>query len=282
LGKTLFFDPRLSGNNKLSCVTCHSPDLGYSDGQPLFSGFEGVEGPRHSPTIINTGYYTSFFWDGRADSLEEQALGPISSPIEMNMDLDELVGKLSDIEGYPEMFADTFGEDITIDNIAKALAAFQRTIVIDDTRFNRFLEGDYDAMTEHEIDGMELFVGDARCISCHNGQNFSDNKFHNIGIESDDKGRKEITGFNADDGVFRTPGLYGIKHHPPYMHDGSLETLEEVIDYYDRGGDNHPNKSPIVKELNLSDAEKDALLAFLNVLSGESYPHHDAPALPGL
>lgn len=282
LGKTLFFDPRLSGNDKLSCVTCHSPELGYSDGQPLFSGFEGVEGPRRTPTIMNTGYYTAFFWDGRAESLEEQALGPISSPIEMNMDLDELVSKLNNIEGYPEMFATAFGEEITIDNMAKALAAFERTIVVDDTRFNQFLAGDYDAMTELEVDGMELFAGDARCISCHNGPNLSDNKFHNIGIESDDEGRKGITGFNGDDGVFRTPGLYGIGHHPPYMHDGSLATLEDVIDYYDRGGDDHPNRSPIIKELNLSDSEKEALLAFLNVLSGENSPQMDAPVLPGL
>jgi len=282
LGKTLFFDPRLSGNDKLSCATCHLPDLGFSDGVPLFSGFEGAEGPRRTPTIINTGYYTSFFWDGRADSLEEQSLGPISSPIEMNMDLDELAGKLSDVDGYPEMFAEAFGEDITIDNIAKALAAYERTIVIEDTPFDQFLEGDYDALTEQEIEGMELFAGDAQCITCHNGPNLTDNEFYNIGLDSDDKGRMEITEDEADDGSFRTAGLYGVAHHAPYMHDGSLETLEEVIDFYDRGGDGHPNTSGLIDKLNLEDSEKEALLSFLMVLSDDSILEVDAPELPGM
>src|SRR5699024_720365 len=279
LGRTLFFDPRLSGHDKLSCATCHLPDLGFSDGVPLFSGFEGAEGPRRTPTIINTGYYTSFLWDGRADTLEEQSLGPISSPIEMNMDLDELAGKLSDVDGYPEMFAEAFGEDITIDNIAKALAAYERTIVIEDTPFDQFLEGDYDALTEQEIEGMELFAGDAQCITCHNGPNLTDNEFYNIGLDSDDKGRMEITEDEADDGSFRTAGLYGVAHHAPYMHDGSLETLEEVIDFYDRGGDGHPNTSGLIDKLNLEDAEKEDLITFIKVLSADRILEVDKPEL---
>lgn len=282
LGKTLYFDPRLSGNDEISCATCHVPALGYSDGLPTFEGFEGAEGPRRTPTIINSAYYNSFFWDGRADSLEEQALGPISSPIEMNMNLDELADKLNGIEGYPEMFEEVFGEEITVENIAKAIAAFERTIVINDTRFDQFLAGDYDAMTEEEIFGMELFAGKAQCITCHNGPNLSDNNFYNVGLDSDDPGRMDITGNEADDGAFRTPGLYGIAHHAPYMHDGSLETLEEVIDFYDRGGDGHPNTSPKIQELNLTDEEKDALLAFLMVLSGDEVPQVEAPELPGM
>lgn len=281
LGKILYFDPKLSGDNDRSCATCHLPALGWSDGLPLFNAIGDEEGARHSPSIINSGYYTSNFWDGRAESLEEQAKGPISSPVEMNQNLDELVDELKAVEGYPEMFEEAFGEEITVDNIAKAIAAFERTIVINDTRFNQFLDGDYDALTEQEIQGMELFAGKAQCITCHSGPNFSDNEFHNIGIEGDDKGRMDVTGDEADDGAFKTPTLYGIGHHPPYMHDGSLETLEEVIDYYDRGGDNHPNKSPLIQELNLTDEEKEALLAFLNVLTGEN-PEVEVPEnIPG-
>jgi cytochrome c peroxidase len=279
LGKTMFFDPRLSGDDSLSCASCHIPALGYGDGKPVFEGFEGVEGPRNTPTIINSGYYTSLFWDGRADSLEAQALGPIESPIEMNQDLDELVVQLSAIDGYVEMFDEAFDDEVTIENIGKALAAFQRTIVIDDTPFDDFLAGDYSALTEKEIKGMELFAGDAGCLSCHSGPNLSDDSFHNIGMETGDKGRYEVTGDKADKGVFRTPGLYGIAHRGPYMHNGSLETLEDVIDYYDHGGDDHPNKSALMEELNLSEEEKEALHAFLMALSGES-PHVDVPALP--
>lgn len=279
LGKTLYFDPRLSGDNSLSCASCHAPQLGWSDGRELFIGFGGEEGPRHSPTIINSGYYTSYFWDGRADSLEEQAAGPITSPIEMNQDLDELVEELKEIDGYVERFDEAFEDGITADNILKAIAAFERTIVIDDTPFDRFLAGEYDAMTEQEIRGMEVFAGEGNCISCHNGPNLSDNNFYNIGISGDD-GRMEITGNPADEGAFRTPGLYGIAHHAPYMHDGSLATLEEVIDYYDRGGDDHPNKSPKMQPLNLSEEDKEALLAFLLVLSGDEPPTVEVPELP--
>ncbi|MCR6108773.1 cytochrome-c peroxidase [Bacillus sp. A301a_S52] len=279
LGKTLFFDPRLSGDNSLSCASCHIPALGYGDGKPLFEGFDGVEGPRNTPTIINSGYYTSLFWDGRADSLESQALGPIESEIEMNQDLDKLVVQLSEIDGYVEKFENAFNDDITVENIGKALAAFQRTIVIDDTPFDAFLAGDYDALTEEEIKGMELFAGEASCITCHTGPNLSDDNFHNIGMETDDKGRYDVTGEDADVGAFRTPGLYGIDHRGPYMHNGSIETLEDVIDYYDRGGDDHPNKSALMQELNLTNDEKEALHAFLLALSGES-PQVDVPPLP--
>lgn len=280
LGKTLFFDPRLSGNDELSCASCHVPALGWSDGKPLFEGFEGVEGPRRTPTIINSAYYDELFWDGRADSLEEQAKGPISSPIEMNMNLDELADKLAAIDGYPEMFEEAFGEEITLDNIVKAIAAFERTIVIDDTPFDRFLAGDYDALTEEEILGMKVFANEGQCITCHNGPNLTDQQYHNVGLDSDDEGRMEHTGDEEDDGAFRTAGLYGIAHHAPYMHDGSLETLEDVVDFYDRGGDGHPNTSPLITELNLTDEQKSALVAFLKALSGDESPSVEVPDLP--
>lgn len=280
LGKTLFFDPRLSENNKISCASCHTPALGWSDGLPVFKGFDGFEGDRRTLSIINSAYYDELFWDGRAKSLEEQAYGPICSAMEMNMNLNDLVRKLKRIDGYEELFQNAYDDGLTLENISKALGSFQRTIILDDTPFEQFIAGDYDALTEEEILGMDLFTNKARCITCHNGPHLSDNNYHNIGIESNDMGRKKLTRLNAHDGAFRTPGLYGIAHHPPYMHNGSLETLEKVVEYYNRGGDNHPNKSAMIKELNLTKKEKKALIAFLQALSGDKIPIIEPPPLP--
>lgn len=281
LGKVLYFDHRLSGDNKQSCATCHIPGAGYGDNRETFVGHEGFEGPRNSPTVINSGYYTSNFWDGRASSLEEQALGPIGSEVEMNQPLDELVDKLKAVEGYEELFQKAFGEPMSLDTIAKAIAAFERTIVVRDTPYDRFLEGDKDALSAQEIRGLDLFQGKAACVTCHQGENLSDNKFHNIGLQGDD-GRMAISGDAADEGAFRTPGLYGITHTAPYMHDGRFATLEEVVDYYNHGGDEStPNKSPFIFELNLTDEEKADLVAFLKVLGGEP-PIVTPPSLPGM
>lgn len=285
LGKILFFDPRLSGNNEVSCKTCHDPELGYGDGKATFTKIDGTQGLRNSPTVINSGFYTSLFWDGRAGSLEEQALGPIQDPGEMNQPLGELAEKLKAIEGYEELFLAAFEDGITIENVGKALAAFQRTIIINDTRYDRFLKGDIDALTSEEIRGLDLFAGKAFCITCHNGENLTDNQYYNLGLNSEDKGRYTITGDERDLGRIRTPGLYGITHTAPYMHDGSMETLEEVIEFYNRGGDGHPNTSMFMKmfmsQLNLTEAEKADLLAFLKVLGGE-VPVVEKPALPGM
>ncbi|MCT8139332.1 c-type cytochrome [Anaerobacillus sp. CMMVII] len=285
LGKVLFFDPRLSGNNEVSCQTCHDPELGYGDGKATFTKIDGSDGARNSPTVINSGFYTSLFWDGRAETLEEQALGPIQDPGEMNQPLDELVDKLKAIEGYEELFLAAFHDGITIDNVAKALAAFQRLIVVNETRYDQFLKGDRDALSSQEIRGLDLFVGKAFCITCHNGENLTDNEYYNLGINSDDKGRYAVTEDERDLGRIRTPGLYGITHTAPYMRDGSIETLEEVIEFYNRGGDDHPNKSIFMKmfmsELNLTAEEKADLLAFLKVLGGE-VPMITKPELPGL
>ncbi|WP_419954505.1 cytochrome-c peroxidase [Neobacillus niacini] len=283
LGQMLFFDPRLSGNNEVSCQTCHDPDLGYGDNQPTFDKYTGGSGARNSPTVINSGYYTSNFWDGRAASLEEQALGPIQNPDEMNQSLDELIIELSAIKGYQDRFQAAFPDGITEQNIAKALAAFQRQIVVKDTPYDRFLEGDTEALTKQEISGLRLFTGKAFCVTCHNGPNLSDNKFYNIGLNTEDKGRQAVTGQEGDLGRIRTPGLYGITHTAPYMRDGSLATLEDVIDYYDRGGDNHPNKSFFIQKfmspIGLTEQEKADLLSFLKTLGGEP-PIFTNPELP--
>lgn len=282
LGQILYFDPRLSGNNERSCMTCHIPELGYGDARATFEKFDGSDGPRNSPTVINSGYYTSNFWDGRAASLEEQALGPIQDPGEMNQPLDELIVKLKGIDGYEELFINAGFEDgITAVNIGKAIAAFERLVVVKDTPYDRFLQGDRDALTAEEIRGLDLFTSKASCITCHQGENLSDNLFHNIGIESDDKGRAAVTGNDSDLGAIRTPGLYGLTHTAPYMRDGSIATLEDVVEYYNRGGDNHPNKSGLINPLNLTDAEKADLVAFLRALGGQP-PIFTKPELPGM
>jgi cytochrome c peroxidase len=283
LGKTLFFDPRLSGNNEISCATCHDPEKGYGDDQPTFDMYNGGQGKRNSPTIINSGYYTSNFWDGRASSLEEQALGPIQNPNEMNQPLNELIVELKGIKGYQERFQTAFGEGITDKNLAKALAAFQRLVVVTNTPYDRFLNGNTTALNQQELRGLNLFTGKAMCITCHSGQNLSDNKFYNIGLNTDDEGRFAVTKDEKDLGRIRTPGLYGITHTAPYMRDGSIATLEGVIDYYDRGGDNHPNKSYFMARfmgpIGLTTEDKADLLAFLKTLGGEP-PIFTKPELP--
>lgn len=277
LGKRLYFDPRLSGNNKLSCMSCHSPGAGYGDGLAKFIGFEGFQGPRNSPTIINSGYYKENFWDGRAGSLEEQALGPIQSSVEMNQNLDELVKELSAVPGYVDEFGKVFNDKITADNIAKAIAAFERTIVVRDTAFDKYLQGDDDAISADAKDGMKLFAGKAGCITCHAGPLLSDHGYHNLGMKGDD-GRYNVTKKEEDKGKFRTPGLRGVAHTAPYMHDGSLATLRDVVDYYNKGGGDHANKSNLIKPLGLTEQEVNALVAFLESLSGEP-PKVEAPEM---
>lgn len=285
LGQVLFFDPRLSGNNEVSCATCHDPNRGYGDDRPTFKKIDGSDGARNSPTIINSGYYSTNFWDGRANSLEEQALGPIQNPNEMNQTLEDLIKELKGINGYEALFVNAFSEGITEQNIAKALAAFQRQIIVKDTPYDQFLSGNTNALTQQELRGLRLFTGKAFCSTCHSGPNLSDNQFYNVGLDTEDEGRFAITKDEKDIGRIRTPGLYGITHTAPYMHNGSLATLEEVIEFYDRGGDGHPNTSffmrQFMKPIGLSDQEKADLLVFLKTLGGEP-PVFTMPELPGM
>jgi len=277
LGKQLYFDSRLSGDNKQSCMSCHSPGAGYGDGLKTFSGFQGHVGSRNSPTIINAAYYKEYFWDGRAGSLEEQALGPIQSEVEMNQDLIELVEELNAVPQYVEDFQSVFEDKISAENIAKAIAAFERTLTISDTAFDRYLAGDDDAISADAKEGMKLFVGKASCITCHAGPALSDGLYHNLGAEGDE-GRLAVTDDEADLGAFRTPQLRGLEHTAPYMHDGSLATIEDVVDYYNEGGGTHTNKSALIKELNLTEKESKQLVEFLKSMSGDS-PVVEAPTI---
>lgn len=276
LGGELFFDKDLSGNGTISCASCHDPAKGYSDGRPLSIGFAGKTLPRHSPTLLNAVYNPTQFWDGRASSLEEQARVPITSPFEMNLAGEaQLIRRLGTNAHYLAEFRAIFNGFPDLKNVSMALAAYERTLVTPNSRFDRYVAGDKQALTPQEKNGLVLFIAKARCSRCHNGPNFSDGQFHNLGVSKGDAGRFEVTKITADRGAFKTPGLRNVVTHPPYMHDGSLSTLEAVIDYYDRGGNDDPNKSKLLTPLELTADEKRALLAFLNTLTGDFPPVPD-------
>ena len=277
LGKVLYFDPRLSGSNWISCATCHNPAMGWGDGLPTALGHNFQVLGRHSPSVINSAFYGLQFWDGRASTLEEQAGGPIVSPGEMNQDMDELVRELSALKGYVDLFNKAYpGEGITKNTITKAIASFERTAISKDSPFDKYMEGDKTAISESAQRGFDVFVGKAQCAVCHSGFNFSDNGFHNIGVknltENEDIGRFTIVPVNSMKGAFKTPTLRDIALSAPYMHNGMYKTLEEVIDHYDRKGDDQSNLSPNMQgtePLNLSSEEKKDLVEFLKSLTGK-------------
>ena len=285
LGRMLYFDKRLSADNSVSCASCHDPKMGWSNNDATAVGVGGKRGGRSAPTIINSAYQKFQFWDGRAGSLEEQALGPIANPIEMNLPIEEAVKKLSAIEGYQKRFQEVFGSGVTADNLAKAIAAFERTIVSGNAPYDRFKAGEKNALSEEAQAGMKLFFGKANCSACHNGPHFSDGAFHNVGVSIGatevDQGRRAISGIEGDQGSFRTPTLREIARTAPYMHDGSLKTLEEVVDYYDKGGTPNDYLDEEIFKLKLSPQEKKALVTFLKEgLASASYPDVTAPELP--
>lgn len=275
LGKMLYFDPRLSGSNWISCATCHNPGLGWGDGLPRAIGDGQKELGRHSPTVINSGYFEIQMWDGRKKSLEDQARGPIEAAVEMNQDYEELVRELKAIPGYVKRFTNVFGkQSITIDNIAKAIATFERSVVSKNAPYDKYWAGDKSAMSDSAVKGMNLFFGKAKCSICHNGPVFTDSGFHNIGVKAagplkEDLGRYNETKDEFDKGAFKTPGLRSISQSAPYMHNGTEASLEDVIEFYDRGGDVKENLSPFITPLGLTKQEKKDLVEFLKALDGE-------------
>ena len=281
LGMQLYFDGRLSADNKVSCASCHDPAKGFSNGEQFATGVEGKQGGRNSPTVINSAFQKFQFWDGRAKSLEDQALGPIQNPIEMNMTLDAVVVKLNGIKGYKQQFQKVFGTDVTADGIAKALAAYERTIVSGDAPYDKFKAGDKTALSESAQRGMKLFFNKANCSACHSGPNFTDHGFHNIGIPGNDDGRTVVTKSLGDKGAFKTPTLREIAKSGPYMHDGSLKTLEEVVAHYIKGGTPHAQLDEELYPLKLTPEEVSDLVTFLKEgLSSDTYPAHTPPELP--
>ena len=284
LGKQLYFDGRLSKNNAISCAFCHNPGTGFADPRQTSIGVGGGVGGRQSPTVYNTGLNHVQFWDGRARSLEEQAIGPIHNPVEMAETHEHVVAKLGKIKGYQQQFKAVFGTDVNLQGIAEAIAAYERTVLSTNSAFDKYVLGDQKAMDDAAVRGMALFRGKARCILCHNGPNFTDNQFHNLGVPQvgpmkEDLGRFVVSRAEKDRGAFKTPTLRSITETAPYMHDGAFRTLEEVVEFMDQGGGSNPNLSPLVKPLNLTAEEKSDLVAFLKALAGEPIPF-SMPKLP--
>lgn len=271
LGEMLFFDPRISGANYISCSTCHNPALSWGDGMRKGHGVENLG--RRTPTILNLAWADLLMWDGRKADLEEQALGPMSTPAEMNSDLDRLPEKLAAIPGYRQSFAAAFpDEGLTTKTIAKAIATFERTVVSGPAPFDRWIAGDETAISDAAKRGFVLFNTKANCAACHAGWNFTDGSFRDIGLPDADRGRAAILPLPSMEHAFKTPTLRDVARRGPYMHDGSLATLADVVDHYDRGGVDRPSRSDEVKPLHLSNQEKHDLVEFLTTLTGDNPP----------
>ncbi|MBZ0159715.1 MAG: c-type cytochrome [bacterium] len=271
LGRQLYFDGRLSADGTVSCATCHAPDKGFSDNRPTSIGIKGQVGGRNAPMVINRIFSQEQFWDGRSPSLEDQALGPVQNPIEMGNTLKKMVATLNTIQGYRKQFKQVFGTKATAAGAAKAIAAFERSLVCGNSAFDRYEDGDDAALSESEQQGLQLFREKANCLRCHTGFAFTDERYHNLGVGFDkpksDLGRYTVTKKESDKGAFKTPTLRNIAASAPYLHDGSAKTLEDVIEFYDKGGIKNPHLSNEIKPLNLTAKEKADLVAFLKSLS---------------
>ena len=269
LGQRLFFDSLLSADRRVSCSSCHNPDKAFTNGQRVAVGVWGRRGTRNVPTILNRAYGTSFFWDGRAATLEEQVLEPIQDRSEMGLALSALTDRLRSTDSYRDPFARAFGQPPSAAGVAQALASYVRAQRTGDAPFDRYRAGDNDALSEAATRGLRLFRGRANCSACHSGPNFSDEQFHNSGVSwgSADLGRHRVTRRPEDRGAFKTPTLRQLHLTAPYMHDGSLETLEAVVDFYNSGGRGNPYRDPEVRPLGLTRLEKVDLVAFLQSLS---------------
>jgi cytochrome c peroxidase len=271
LGRRLFFDRRLSRDGTHSCASCHEPQRAFTDGRAVAQGIGGTRGRRNSPTLVNRAWGSSFFFDGRARSLEDLALQPILDPTELGSTADAVLSLAR--SSYRSRFRAAFDAEPSLELIAKALASYLRTIVDGDSAFDRFAVGNDSALTTSARRGRTLFNGKAGCGQCHSGTNLTDDEFHNTGVAwrtgvLTDEGRAGVTSAPADRGAFKTPTLREISRTAPYMHDGSLMSLPQVIEYYDTGGAKNPSLDPKLRVLHLSPTEKADLAAFLNSLTG--------------
>jgi len=281
LGKKLYFDTRLSVASAQACASCHSPGFGWGDGLAVGVGHGMAKLGRHSPTIINAAWGAIFMWDGRLANLEEQALGPIQSPGEMNMRIDQLIDRLASIPEYKPLFDVAFpGEGMKVATLAKAIATYERTVVSERAPFDAWIDGNEKAISEEAKRGFALFNGKAQCSACHEGWNFTNEGFQDIGLPSEDLGRgKFLPDVIKMQHAFKTPSLREISRRSPYMHDGSLPTLEAVIEHYNYGGVDRPSRADLMRPLNLSAQEKADLVAFLKTLTSDLSPT-EVPVLP--
>ena len=270
LGRQLFEDARLSGDESLSCASCHPKEMGYADAMPLSEGAGGQPMPRHTPTILNAAYYRYINWDGKFANISQLVLGVLANPKNMNMqDESVLVARLESVPEYRAQFRDVFDGPPSKQRVAFAIDAYVRRLTTPNSPFDRYAAGDPRALTDAQKRGLVLFVGKADCAMCHRGPNFADDQFHALGIAgSADTGRFKVTGVEADRYAFKTPTLRNVALTAPYMHDGSVATLREVIDLYNAGGGAQRPKSPLLRRLDLTEREKSDLEAFLESLTG--------------
>lgn len=280
LGKRLFFDKQLSSTRTVSCATCHKPELAFSDGLALARGVEGRTPGRNAPSLTNVAYVSRLNWDGGVPTLEQQAIVPITNHLEMDMTFEEIVNRLSQDETYVEQFQAAYERGPDTYTIVRALSAFERTLISGNSPYDKYLSGeDTNALSASAKRGRELFFSEkAECFHCHGGLFLTTNQFENNGLyeEYEDKGRYNITGRDFDKGKFKVPTLRNIALTAPYMHDGSLATLEEVIDHYASGGKNHPNKSAFLVPLALTEQDKEDLKNFLHSLTDEEFINNPA------
>jgi len=296
LGHQLAFDPRLSKNDSISCAGCHLPFAGGAGHTPRAFGHGGELG-RWAPSWVNAAYYDTLFWDGRAASLEEQTgalidakgnhMGPISAPVEMAGDIDTIVKRLNAIPGYRKQFEKAFGkEGVTAQNIARAIAAYERTLIAYNSPFQRYVNGDKNAISASAKRGFDLFRNKAQCASCHTAPLMTDNAFHNIGVPQvgplkEDLGRYAVTKDEDDKGAFKTPSLYNSASFTFFMHDGAMSTMEEVIEHYNKGGNpKNAHQSSLIQPLKLTAKEKADLAAFMETLTDEGLNRIHRPELP--
>jgi cytochrome c peroxidase len=297
LGMVLFFDPRLSNSKQISCANCHDPEFNWGDGRRVAYGEDRQQGPRNSPSLMNAAYQKVMFWDGRAETLEEQAAFPIKDTKEMNFHIDFATKRIAKIKGYKELFKEAFGDDkVTNERILQAIATFERTILSPKTRFDKFIAGDSKQLTDQEVQGLHLFRTKARCINCHNTALFSDGQFHNIGLtyygrQYEDLGRYNVTKLAKNVGEFKTPSLREVPQNAPYMHNGLFPNIRGVLNMYNAGMFHFqpnekqkndtlfPKTSDLVKRLDLNADEMDALEAFLMSLKQNQFKMR-APQLP--
>jgi cytochrome c peroxidase len=266
LGKMLFFDTRLSGSGKISCASCHLPEMNWTDGKEKSVGHEGAVTKRNSPTIQNTWYYNRLFWDGRAKDLQDQAFGPINSETEMHNEMPDVMRMLRRSSQYRQLFKQAYGyDDIGPDELTNAIACFEKTITSGKSRFDAFLEGNKKALSDSELRGLHLFRTKARCMNCHNGPLFSDNQFHNNGLSDDgDAGYYQITHKEEDKGKFKTPSLRDVMMTGPWLHSGKEKYMMDIIELYRKGP---AGADKLIRPLGLTGKEKADLLAFLNAIS---------------
>ena len=283
LGRAIFFDKRMSKDNTIACASCHMAKKGFADGMPVSTGIKGQKGGRSAPVSFNRVYSKAQFWDGRAATLEDQSIGPFANPIEHGFaNHDEMVAKMKKMPGYRKLFQEVFGGEITIQDVGRAVASFQRTVLSGNSAVDKYdIGGDQNALSDSAKRGLELFRGKARCTRCHSGFNFTDEKFHNLGIGWDDNkvdlGRYMETKNQEDIGAFKTPTLREIARTAPYMHDGRFKTLEEVVKFYNQGGVKNPHQDNTIIPLEMTDDEQQDLVAMLKSLNGEGWQHVAPP-----